>query len=83
MVANKESKLDGIAFNPFTHNLIFKRPLVEKIEAVEKARKEGSKRKSPPQSTNTKQTATANGVRFHLILKAAQQRSSILPIGIR
>lgn len=41
MVANKESKLDGIAFNPFTHNLIFKRPLVEKIEAVEKARKEG------------------------------------------
>ena len=32
MVANKESKLDGIAFNPFTHNLIFKKPLVEKIE---------------------------------------------------
>lgn len=30
MVANKESKLDGIAFNPFTHNLIFKKPLVEK-----------------------------------------------------
>ena len=41
MVANKESKLDGIAFNPFTHNLIFKKPLVEKIEAVEKARREG------------------------------------------
>lgn len=36
MVANKESKLDGIAFNPFTHNLIFKKPLVEKIEAVER-----------------------------------------------
>ena len=41
MVANKESKIDGIAFNPFTHNLIFKKPLVEKIEAVEKARREG------------------------------------------
>ena len=27
MVANKESKIDGIAFNPFTHNLIFKKPL--------------------------------------------------------
>ena len=45
--------------------------------------KPDEKRKSPPQSTNTRQTATANGVRFHLILKAAQQRSSILPIGIR
>ena len=32
MVANKESKINGIAFNPFTHNLIFKKPLVEKIE---------------------------------------------------
>ena len=41
MVANKESKINGIAFNPFTHNLIFKKPLVEKIEAVEKARREG------------------------------------------
>ena len=24
MVASKELKIDGIAFNPFTHNLIFK-----------------------------------------------------------
>ena len=41
------------------------------------------KKKSPPQSTNTKQTATANGARFHLILRTAQRKSSVLPIGIR
>ena len=43
MAAKKETKLDGIAFNPFSNNLLFKRPLVEKIEAVEKARKEGKR----------------------------------------
>ena len=45
--------------------------------------KPSTKRKSPPQSTNTKQTATANGARFHLILRMAQRRSSGLPIGTR
>ena len=33
--------------------------------------------------TKRKQTATANGARFHLILRMVQQRSSGLPIGIR
>lgn len=41
------------------------------------------KRKSPPQSMNIKQTATANGARFHWILRMVQRRSSGLPIGIR
>ncbi|MFQ9757376.1 MAG: hypothetical protein ACLRXY_02255, partial [Acutalibacteraceae bacterium] len=41
------------------------------------------KRKSPPQSTNIKQTATANGAKFQLILRTAQQRLSDLLIGIQ
>ncbi len=45
--------------------------------------KQNAKRKSPPQSTNTRQTATANGARFHWILRTAQWRLLVLPIGIR
>ena len=41
------------------------------------------KRKSPPQSTNIKQTATANGAKLYSILKAAQGRLSGLLIGIQ
>ena len=44
--------------------------------------KPSTKRKSPPLSTNTKQIATANGARFHWILRTAQQRLFGLPIGI-
>ena len=40
------------------------------------------KRKSPPQSTNIRQTATANGEKLYSILKAAQGRLSGLPTGI-
>ncbi len=36
------------------------------------------KRKTPPQSTNIKQTTTANGAKSHLILRTAQRRSSRL-----
>lgn len=39
------------------------------------------KRKSPQQSTNIRQTATASGVKFRWILKPAQQRSFGWPIG--
>ena len=46
MASKKETKLDGVVFNPFSNNLIFKRPLVEKIETVEKARREGKKAKT-------------------------------------
>lgn len=38
MVAKKDLKVDGIVFNPFSHNLIFKKPLVEKIDSVESER---------------------------------------------
>lgn len=34
------------------------------------------KRKSPPQSMSIRQTATASGAKFSLILKAVQRRSS-------
>ena len=45
--------------------------------------KQKSKRKSPPQSTNTRQTATANGAKYQLILRTAQQKSFGLLIGIQ
>ena len=41
------------------------------------------KRKSPPQSTNIRQTATANGAKYQLILRTAQQKSFGLLIGIQ
>lgn len=57
MASKKETKLDGIAFNPFTNNLIFKRPLVEKIEKVEKARREGKTTASPTKGKTVQMTA--------------------------
>ncbi len=56
---------------------------IHAVRLKQKSKTKHEKRKSPPQSTNTKQTATANGARFHLILRTAQQKSSVLPIGIR
>lgn len=41
MVFQQGEKVAGIVINPFTQNLIFKSALVEKIEEVEKKRREG------------------------------------------
>ena len=41
------------------------------------------KRKSPPLSTSTRWTTTANGVRFRLILRLEQRRLSAWQSGIR
>lgn len=46
LVANENAKLDGLVFNPYSQNLIFKKPLVEKIELAEKAAKEGKQTKT-------------------------------------
>lgn len=46
MVHGQGEKVEGIAINPFSQNLIFKRALVEKIEEVEKMRKEAPQSKS-------------------------------------
>lgn len=40
LVFQQNEEVGGIVINPFTQNLIFKRALVEKIEEVEKKRKE-------------------------------------------
>lgn len=39
MALKKELNVAGIVINPFSHNLIFKKQLIEKIDAIEKARK--------------------------------------------
>lgn len=46
MTASQEDKIDGIAINPFTDNLIFKMPLVKKIQEVEKTRQAAPKKKT-------------------------------------
>ena len=46
MALKEEVGANGIVINPFTHNLVFKKPLLEKIASVEKARKEGPKIKT-------------------------------------
>ena len=45
MVFQQGEKVAGIVINPFTQNLIFKSALVEKIEEVEKKRREGTQPK--------------------------------------
>lgn len=45
MVFQQGEKVAGIVINPFTQNLIFKSALVEKIEEVEKKRREGAQPK--------------------------------------
>ena len=42
MALKEEVGAAGIVINPFTHNLVFKKTLIEKIDAVEKARKQGT-----------------------------------------
>jgi hypothetical protein len=39
LVAQQGDKVSGIVINPFSHNLIFKRALIERIEEVEQERK--------------------------------------------
>lgn len=46
MTASQEENLAGVAINPFTDNLIFKMPLVKKIQEVEKTRKVAPKKKT-------------------------------------
>ena len=46
MTAQQQEHLGGIAINPFTDNLIFKMPLVLRIQEVEKARKSAPKKKT-------------------------------------
>lgn len=46
MVAAQKESVEGIVLNPFTDNLVFKRPLIEKIEEVEKVRKSGVQQKT-------------------------------------
>ena len=43
MAAQQTDQILGIVINPFTHNLVVKNVLIEKIEEVEKARKEGKR----------------------------------------
>lgn len=46
MVAKPETKAAGIVLNPFSNNLVFKMPLVQKIEEVEKRRQSGAQKKT-------------------------------------
>jgi hypothetical protein len=39
LVAKQPQKIEGIVINPFSHNLIFKKALIERIEEVERERK--------------------------------------------
>lgn len=46
MTAAQEENLAGIAINPFSENLIFKMPLVKKIQEIEKTRQSAPKKKT-------------------------------------
>ena len=48
MTAQQQENLGGVAFNPFTDNLIFKMPLVLRIQEVEKKRRELAKQGGEP-----------------------------------
>ena len=48
MTAQQQENLGGVAINPFTDNLIFKMPLVLRIQAVEKKRRELAKQGGEP-----------------------------------
>lgn len=48
MTAQQQENLGGVAINPFTDNLIFKMPLVLRIQEVEKKRRELAKQGSEP-----------------------------------
>lgn len=46
LAAKKESNTAGIVINPFSDNLVFKAPLIDKIEEVEQLRKAGVSKKT-------------------------------------
>lgn len=48
MTAQQQENLGGVAINPFTDNLIFKMPLVLRIQEVEKKRRELAKQGGEP-----------------------------------
>ena len=48
MTAQQQENLGGVAMNPFTDNLIFKMPLVLRIQEVEKKRRELAKQGGEP-----------------------------------
>ena len=48
MTAQQQGNLGGVAINPFTDNLIFKMPLVLRIQEVEKKRRELAKQGGEP-----------------------------------
>ena len=48
MTAQQQENLGGVAINPFTDNLIFKMPLVLRIQEVEKKRRELAKQGGQP-----------------------------------
>lgn len=48
MTAQQQENLGGVAINPFTDNLIFKMPLVLRIQEVEKKRRELAKQSGEP-----------------------------------
>lgn len=49
MTAQQQENLGGVAINPFTDNLIFKMPLVLRIQEVEKKRRELAKQGGEPE----------------------------------
>lgn len=51
MTAQQQENLGGVAINPFTDNLIFKMPLVLRIQAVEKKRSELPNQAEPKKKT--------------------------------
>ena len=48
MTAQQQENLGGVAINPFTDNLIFKMPLVRRIQEVDKKRRELAKQGGEP-----------------------------------
>lgn len=58
MALKKEVNADGIVINPFTHNLVFKKELLEKIAQVEKARQEAAKNPQKANQSQQPQTKT-------------------------
>ena len=57
MTAQQQENLGGVAINPFTDNLIFKMPLVLRIQEVEKKRRELAKQGGEPKKKTLQLTS--------------------------
>jgi hypothetical protein len=55
LAAEQSGQIAGIVINPFSHNLIFKRALIERIEEIEKGRRKKSG-ESPEQTIRRQDT---------------------------